>query len=321
MRVVLVVNPKARRVTGDALGTTRTAWEARHDVTVLPTPNRDRPDELVAAVDGADVVAVLSGDGTVNQVANVLADHRSDATLVPLPAGATNVAARSLGLPRDLGEANRAALDALDAGACGRVGWGRLDGRGFLCNAGIGLDALVVQRVEADLARKRRWGHLWFAAAAIRTVGEARATRLRCQAGPAAGHDGPDDGDEQTEACWVVALARRPYSYAGPLPIDLVDPGPPAGPDGQDGLWLLQLAPVAAPRLALLAGRAVLGRHGIAGRPGMTARRVTGPVTCRSAVPAPAQVDGEPVPAATTFTLDWQPDALRLLGPLSRRRP
>jgi len=304
MRVVLVVNPKARRVTGDALGTTRAAWEARHDVTVLPTPARDRPDELVTAVADADVVAVLSGDGTVNQIANALADHRSDATLVPLPAGATNVAARSLGLPRDLGDANRAALDALEAGATGRVGWGRLDERGFLCNAGIGLDALVVQRVEADLARKRRWGHLWFAAAAVRTVGEARATRLHC------------DGEPQTEACWVVALARRPYSFAGPLAIDLVDPDPPSGPDGQDGLCLLQLAPVSAPRLAWLAGQAVLGHHGIAGRPGMTARRVTGPVTCRSAVPVPAQVDGEPVPPATSFTLDWQPDALRLLAPL-----
>jgi diacylglycerol kinase family enzyme len=282
-------------------------------VTVVGTPRRDRPDELASALDGVDVVAVLSGDGTVNQVANVLADLHSDATLVPLPAGATNVAARSIGLPRDLGAANQAALDALDAGKTSRIGWGRLDGRGFLCNAGIGLDALVVQRVETDLARKRRWGHLWFAAAAVRTVGEARTTRLRCEGCGA---------DPAIEACWAVALARTPYSYAGPLPIDLVGrdvtdrSGLPGGAAGAAGLWLVHVPPAPIPRLALLAGRALLRRSGIAGHAGVTARQVTGPVTCRSLVPVPAQVDGEPLPAATSFTLDWQPDALRVIGPL-----
>jgi diacylglycerol kinase (ATP) len=93
-----------------------------------------------AALDGADLVVAVGGDGTVRGCAEGLAG-----TGVPLgivPHGTANLLARTLRLPGH----PKAALDAaLDAGAINRViDLAVADGEPFTAMAGMGLDAAVV---------------------------------------------------------------------------------------------------------------------------------------------------------------------------------
>jgi len=73
-----------------------------------------------------------------------------------VPGGSANVFARSLGMTNDPVEATAELLDALERGSRRRIGLGLADDRYFCFNAGLGLDADVVRRVEARRAVGRR---------------------------------------------------------------------------------------------------------------------------------------------------------------------
>lgn len=311
MRVLLVVNPAARGVSRQTATAATERWSAQHELTCLSSHRHGFDEELRTAIPAAEAVAVLGGDGMLNRVANVLADLGSDAALVPLPGGTTNVVARTMGLPRRLEAANEVALAALAAGATARRGWGRLNGHGFLANAGVGFDAAVVRRVEANQARKARLGHLWFAAAAAREAWTApRQVRLHAVP-PATEQAAPGADASGGGAFWVLAMAGHPYSYAGSRALELLPPDRVWG----DGLWIVEVRPTSVPTMARLALRLLTSSRGIADADGVDCRMITGAITFRSDHPVAAQADGEPLEPACSFTFRWQPDALRLITP------
>ncbi|HUR62482.1 MAG TPA: diacylglycerol kinase family protein [Candidatus Thermoplasmatota archaeon] len=98
--------------------------------------------------DGADVVAAAGGDGTVNQVAGVLAG--SQTPLAVLPLGTLNHFARDLGLPADLGKA--AAIAA--GGVPTQVDAAEVNGHLFVNNSSIG----VYPRAVRERERRRKPG-------------------------------------------------------------------------------------------------------------------------------------------------------------------
>src|SRR4029450_7715972 len=83
-----------------------------------------------AAVAGTDVVAVLGGDGTLNEAANGLAG--TGTALAALPGGSTNVFARTIGLPQDPIGATGVLRAARARRSIERVGLGSVNGRYFL---------------------------------------------------------------------------------------------------------------------------------------------------------------------------------------------
>src|SRR4029077_18837715 len=96
----------------------------QHDLEVAETSRRGHATLLAhaAADDDFDVVAVLAGDGTLNEAAaGLLHTHTA---LAPLPGGSTNVYAQMLGYPRRAGDAAQALLDALEHQSLRRVGVG-----------------------------------------------------------------------------------------------------------------------------------------------------------------------------------------------------
>src|SRR6185437_3556444 len=114
-----------------------------------------------AVEEGVDVVVVLGGDGTVNEVVNGLLEHGPGEhvpTLAVVPGGSTNVFSRALGRSRHPVEATAEILDSLRAGATrtvslgtasvlpadgdGEAGW--TDPRWFVFTAGLGFDADVI---------------------------------------------------------------------------------------------------------------------------------------------------------------------------------
>ena len=104
--------------------------------------------------DGADLVAVCGGDGTINSVAVELLG--TGVSLGILPAGTTNVLARDLGIPRTLSRA----ADVLISGMSLPISLGVAGGQRFLMMAGFGFDAMVMARHSPFLKR-------WFGRAAI----------------------------------------------------------------------------------------------------------------------------------------------------------
>ena len=148
MRVLLIVNATASSVTARTRVVIQKALGADHDLEVAETSRRGHAARLArgAATEGFEVVAVLAGDGTLNEAADGLIG--TDTALAPLPGGSTNVYARTLGIADDPVEATSVLLDSLERRSFQRIGLGRIGDRHFLFHCGVGFDAAVVEAVQ-----------------------------------------------------------------------------------------------------------------------------------------------------------------------------
>lgn len=101
--------------------------------------------------EGADLILVAGGDGTINEVVNGMV--HSPVPLGILPAGTANVLATELGLGRTMHRAAAILGDCVP----GRVSLGRIqsdsvpEARHFLLMAGAGLDAHIVYHLNPSL--------------------------------------------------------------------------------------------------------------------------------------------------------------------------
>jgi diacylglycerol kinase (ATP) len=104
------------------------------------------------AAGSATVVVAVGGDGTVADVATGI--YGSSAALAIVPAGSTNIAARSLGIPAD----PAAALSLISGSYQLRsIDVGRSDDRCFVHMAGAGLDAALFSATSPILKRHLGW--------------------------------------------------------------------------------------------------------------------------------------------------------------------
>lgn len=109
--------------------------------------------------DGADLVIVAGGDGTVRAVAEVLAG--SGVPLGIVPQGTGNLLARNLEVP--IGDVDAAITRALESGERRiDIGWIDIDGddedeRAFAVMVGFGLDAQMLVETDEDLKDKAGW--------------------------------------------------------------------------------------------------------------------------------------------------------------------
>jgi|ERR1700730_16714862 len=121
-----------------------------------------------ALAQGAEVVFVWGGDGTVQRCIDAVAG--TGAVLAILPAGTANLLARNLQVPDDLAEAVRVGLHgkrrALDTGS--------VNGEHFAVMAGAGFDARMIK--EADGGMKDRFGRAAYLYSGARNLGARRAT-------------------------------------------------------------------------------------------------------------------------------------------------
>jgi YegS/Rv2252/BmrU family lipid kinase len=142
--------PQLRKVLQDA-GYPSPAWFEVFKSKQAPACARQ------AVAEGADVLFVWGGDGTVQRCVDAVAGEGSTALAV-IPAGTANLLARNLGIPRDIAEAVRIGLhgdrQALDTGT--------VNGEHFAVMAGAGLDALMISDADAGLKdRMGRAAYLW----------------------------------------------------------------------------------------------------------------------------------------------------------------
>lgn len=97
-----------------------------------------------AAEEGYEMVVAVGGDGTINEVVNGLVG--SEVQLAILPAGTENVLAKERHIPMALEKAAQYVRETPPR----RADVARIGERYFLCFCGIGLDALVVERVQPE---------------------------------------------------------------------------------------------------------------------------------------------------------------------------
>jgi diacylglycerol kinase family enzyme len=165
MRALLVVNPKATATSARERDILVRALGSDLKIDVAETTHRGHATELGAqAVETEhELVVVLGGDGTINEVVNGLlgqgdwtGPNPATPALAVVPGGSTNVFSRALGISRDPVEATSELLEALRTGRRRRLGLGRINERWFTFTAGLGIDAEAVRRVELARSKGKR---------------------------------------------------------------------------------------------------------------------------------------------------------------------
>lgn len=310
MKIQLIVNSSASSVTARARVVIQRALAADHDLTVSETSRRGHAARLAqgAVADGVDVVAVLGGDGTLNEAANGLAGTRT--ALGVLPGGSTNVFARTIGMINDPIEATQQLLAALTAGSIRPVSLGSVNGRYFLFHVGLGFDAAVVAAVERRSIFKRYLGAVVFVAAAVSTWVRRYDRSTPWFAVRAA-------GIEIDDAFFAIGLKTNPYTFLGNRPMDIAP-----GTGFETGLSLvtfqrLDLATlVSLASAALRSGGTDRGRDPFAGRRHVRLDRDLERIEITAYRPLPYQVDGDHLGHAERFELRCESEALRLVVPV-----
>jgi diacylglycerol kinase family enzyme len=320
MRALLVANPAATTTTRKVRDVLVRALSSELKVDVAETTHRGHAGELAAqaAADGVDVVVTLGGDGTVNEAANGLLTSGPGPhvpTLAVVPGGSTNVFSRALGRSRDPVEATGEILDSLRAGRTRTVSLGtasaRTDAgdaaegwsapRWFVFAAGMGYDADVISRVEAERARGRRSTGALYVRSGVNAF---LLGRDRYRPPMTLQHSGepPVDG-------LFLALVSNvsPWTYLGARPIV---PSPEASFD--TGLDVFAMGRVGAVRMLRHLRQTMADRPDPRGR-GVHRWHDLPELTLTSSRPQGWQVDGDHLGTTTGLRVRSVPDALRVV--------
>ena len=200
------------------------------DLDVERTQYRGHARELAAAARG-ELVIVLGGDGSVNEVVNgVMSREEGRPLLAVIPGGGGNVFARGLGLPVDAAAAIRRVREAIAAGRYRTIGLGLAADRYFTFSAGLGMDAEVVGEVDRLRAEGQRESASLFLRAMVRRY--YRGTDRRR---PALTLE--RDGEPPISDLFMAIITNRsPWTYLRGRPLL-----PVPNPDFNSGLDLLAL--------------------------------------------------------------------------------
>lgn len=307
MRLLLIVNPSASSVNARIRVLIESKLAVEHEVRVVATNRQGHASRLArgAAATGTEVVAVLGGDGTLNEAANGLAG--TDTALAPLPGGSTNVFARTIGLPNDAVAATDELVRSLrsPADTITRVGLGRADDRYFLFHMGLGFDAALVEQVERRAPLKRWAGHPLFAWAGVSAWFrhyDHRRPRFAVRYA---------DGTSVEDAVFTIVANTNPYTFVGNRPFDIA---PAATLDRP--LSTVTVRDLRFWRILQLAGAALRSADHLARVEGVTIRSDVEACEIVGHGPFPVQMDGEALGTTEHIDVRHVPGILELVRPV-----
>ncbi|MEA2405823.1 MAG: hypothetical protein QOE08_2470 [Thermoleophilaceae bacterium] len=283
-RMLVIVNPYATTVSDRLKNLVVYALQGRYDVEAIDTQRQGHATEICreAAEEGYDVVVAFGGDGTVNEAANGLVG--SETPLTCLPGGSTNVFCRTLGIPADVVDATEHLLRMADEFEPRRIDTGKLDERHFVFASGVGLDATVVQRVDAHPRLKARFGEYYFTWAALSGFSRkylVNPPRVRVEV-----------QGRRVAGVTVIVQNSDPFTYFGRRPIRICEGA--SQNSGTLSLAVLKRAtpfefPTLIPRVFAARASAVLGHRQVEGFERVERFRVV----AEDERPFPVQVDGD----------------------------
>jgi diacylglycerol kinase family enzyme len=294
MDLTLIVNPYASAVTEPRVRAVEVELGRVAEVRTLLTERPGHGGELAASAE-TDAIVVFSGDGGFNEVLNGVRDSQP---LGLLPGGGTNVMARALGLSRHPEAAAREVADALTAGRTRTISVGRVNGRRFGFNAGIGFDAELVRRIDARgrAADGRRPGDAAFVREAIGLITAHRGRLAESL-----------EIEDAGRAAFVLVANCVPYTYAGRLPVRVAR-------EASFDAGLDVVAPASVGPLGMLRLLASLLR-GATPRRGLTVLHDVDRVVVTCDRPMALQVDGEDIGDVERVVFESEPRAVRALVP------
>lgn len=245
-----------------------------------------------AAAEKMDIVAVVGGDGSVNEAARGL--WGSGTALAIIPRGSGNGLARFLDIPLD----TAGALETLSTGKPHAIDAGFANGHLFLSNAGVGFDAVIATLFASSRGR----GLAGYARLVIRALVRYRPQTYRVEA-DGARWSGP--------AFFITAANGGQFGYGFRI-------APQARID--DGLLdICIMRPLRWWELAPVSLKALRGK--------LPGSRYAEYLRCRSLVvegPAPLealQTDGDAVPVTNcAVRMELRPAAIRVLVPAASGR-
>jgi len=303
--VLVIFNPRASRVNARTRRAVLRAVAPRHEVHAVETDGPGHAAHLArdAAAAGWGLVVAVGGDGTANEAANGLIG--TDTALWCLPAGSTNVFARTVGAPDRLGAAAAELARHADAPRLQRMTTGTVDGRHFLFMSGIGVTAAVMRRAAANPALRARLGTGYVAfgaAAALTDAGLGRLPRVAVEA-----------GGRREEAATLIIQRSDPLTFFGRRPVSVC---PPAALG--DGTLSVALADRATPAdVAGIFARLLTGEAGrVTSHPRVRAMERLGAlrVSSTDGRPFALEVDGTYVGERTAVEYGVAPGSLLVAG-------
>ena len=161
MNVNLIVNPIAGNKALRSIKNIEDLLNKKASLTTFITQKKGDA-ELFAkqissqfSVPSSQLIIVAGGDGTFNEVINGILSSKESAakkkivTLAFIPLGTTNVLAKELNIPENVGKAVHLAL----TGTAKKISLGRINGRYFALMAGIGFDGEAVLRAKDSIKK------------------------------------------------------------------------------------------------------------------------------------------------------------------------
>ncbi len=285
------------------------------DLDVERTRYRGHARELAAAAH-AELIIVLGGDGSINEVVNGVMDTLEPNGAAPggdgstgeppliavIPGGGANVLARALGLPVDAAAAIRRVREVIAAGRYRTIGLGLAGDRYFTFSAGLGMDAETVREVERLRAAGRRESTPLF----LRTMMRQFYSTDRRQPALTLERDGqPPIGD----LFLTIITNRSPWTYFRDRPLL-----PVPNPDFNSGLDVLALRRIRVTTIFNAVGQMLYIRS----RPprGRDMLSVLGSesLTVRAARPKAFHVDGAYIGETKAVKFQFVPHALRVVA-------
>jgi len=303
-RMLIIVNPYATTVSDRLRHLVVYALQGRFEVDAVDTEARGHATELCreAAHEGYDVVVAFGGDGTVNEAANGLLG--SPTPLCCLPGGSANVFAKMLGIPGDVVDATEHLLAMADDWHPRRVDLGVVNGRYFTFASGLGLDAMVVERVDANPRLKARLGAYYFTWVAVTTFMRRyllRPPRLEVL-----------DGERRLDGVTAIIQNGSPFTYFQNRPIEIADGA--ALDSGALAGGVLHRATLAA--MPFIAWRAFSSRARVTRHRQVSALAEVRELVVRSADARtlPLQVDGDYLGEVREARYSIAPNALNVIS-------
>ncbi len=279
------------------------------DLEVERTQYRGHARELAAAA-RADLVIVLGGDGSINEVVNGVmsrdsAGHEGGGKplIAVIPGGGANVFARALGLPVDAAAAISRVREVIAAGRYRTIGLGLAGDRYFTFSAGLGFDAEVVGEVDRLRAEGRRESASLFVRTIMRQL--YRGTDRRRPALMLERDGLPPVAD----LFMTIITNSSPWTYFRSRPLL-----PVPNPDFNSGLDLLALRRLQLTTIVSAVGQMLYVRNRpVRGRDLLSVQGMES-LTLHSARPIAFQVDGEYLGETEAVKFQFVPHALRVVA-------
>ena len=307
MRALLVINPQATGVSRAVTSIVTRALQAELEIDLVETDARGHGVAIAAQAANYELIIACGGDGTVNEVVNGM--FATKARLGVIPAGSTNVFARTLGYRNDAVEATYQLLQAEAANSTRKINLGRAEwqssegeqfNRLFTFGAGFGFDGEVVRAVDWS----RRQGETSSVSLYWRSV----LRKIAKQINTANPH--PLFYVEEALPLGVALISNTdPYTY---LHQRAIHPTPRS--NYESGLDLMALTTLSIPLLlqtmmVLSSGKTPRGKN-------IIHRHDLDCLTLQSKSPLAVQVDGEPLGRSLEVKFSAERSGLTVTSPL-----